>query len=168
MANNEKKTGKLRFGILDLVIVLAIVACLAGALLRYGIGGTFSAADSLGEAKVSFLVLDKNRNSVDGLVEGTDFYLKSDGSPIGTLDAGVSIMDAEAFFEDTDGTIEKTQSADGHVDVRGTLSVRGRYNQGEGFFLNGKTFIAAGGKVEVYTPTCDFTLLVTGITVSIQ
>lgn len=168
MANHEKKTGKLRFGILDVAIGLAIFACLCGVLLRYGIGGSLGGSDKLSDAKISFLVLDKNRDSVDGLTEGTEFYLKSDGSLIGTLDAGLSIMDAEVFFQDIDGTIEKTQSSDGHVDVRGTLSASGRYNPGEGFFLNGRTFMAAGGKVEVYTETCDFTLVVTGITVSAQ
>ena len=72
-------------------------------------------------------------------------------------------MPAEDFVAMPDGTIAKTTSSAGKVDVRGSIKVNGRYKAGEGFFHGGTTFIAPGGKIEMYTANADFTMIILDI-----
>lgn len=163
MKNTEKK---IRFGIIDVAVILAVCVLLVGVVLRYGLSGTWGEASELEQYTLSFVIFDKNPDSVNGLGEGDEIYFKDSGNYLGTVDSGVSVMPAEKFVELPDGEIAKVTAVDGKVDVRGTMTVKGRYKSGEGFFQNGTTFMAPGGKVEVYTAESDFTILVLDISKS--
>jgi hypothetical protein len=160
MKNSEKK---LRFGIIDIAIVIAVCVLLAGAVLRYGLSGTWGSSDELDNFVVSFVVFSKNPDSVDTLAQGESVYFKESGNYFGSINSGLSIMPAEDFVTLPSGAIVKGTAVDGKVDVRGSLNVKGFYKDGEGFFQNGTMFIAAGQNIAVNTQNSDFTMLILDI-----
>ncbi len=164
----KNKENKFRFGIIDVAIILAVCALLVGVFVRYGLTDSWGGGGELKEYSVSFIILDKHPDSVDDLTQLPDVYYKDSGAYFGTLEAGVSIMPAEDFVAMPDGTIVKTTSSAGRVDVRGSVKVKGRYKEGEGFFHGGTTFIAPGGKMEMYTANADFTMIILDITESVN
>lgn len=156
----EKNTSRVHFNLLDAVIVLAIIAVLAGVTLRYNLVDKLGIQSSRDSAEISFLISEISETSVDALVQGDVFYDGKNGAKLGELVSKTSSF-AEAFVENADGYLIKAYN-EAYYDVRGKILAVGKMTD-DGFMLNGTNFLSAGKTLQVYSKNSKVTILITDI-----
>ncbi len=164
-----KKENK-RLGALDGLIIVVIIACLVSIGLRIFStvnAGTNSSVE-LDNYIVSFKVMNIKDSSAKNYFEkGTTFYFDESGEVFGTLREGITIKDAEKFYEKPDGSIVlTTNNAVGdlyRVDVEASLNVKGTMDENGGFYLDGNKFIAPNKEIKIYSKYLSITITVTGV-----
>ncbi len=154
MNKNEKK----HLGALDVFIIILLVACLVSVGIRI-----FSTMNSdtgshaqLDNYIVSFKILNIKDSSAKNYFEkGTKFYLKDSEEFFGTLREGVTIKDAESYYQMHDGTVVlSTNNANGdlyRVDVEASLDVQGMTDANGVFLLDGNKYLAPNKEVLIYS-----------------
>ena len=168
--NNRNET-KIRLGALDIFIILAAVACMIGAGIRYFTTNN-AAADSsavLGNYILSFDVYNIRNSSGQNFMEpGTNFYLNENDELFGTLREQVTIRDSERFYTTHDGEVilvSNTGTGDSYrIDVEGKMTCRGTMNENGSFLLNGNHYVALDKEIKIYSKYLVVTVKVTGIT----
>ena len=167
----EKQNTKHRgLGALDIFIILALVAVIAGV----GIRAYVNSSDRKGEVAtqedyvVSFQVLDiRDSSNERHMHEGDKFYLKDSGMYFGSLLETNTVTAAEAFYELPDGTIYKgvnTGSGDHYrVDVEADILAQGMLDQTGAFLLGGNTYLGMNKEIQIYSKYLSITVKITGI-----
>ena len=160
----ETKRTKLQFNIIDVVIIIAVIACCVGMYIRYNIGDAEGDKQEINQisAKIEFLLPEVNEQLCDVLNAGSPVYYGGDSEPIGELSTIISKLPSERFVTLNDGTIVKTFSDELYFDVRGIITVNGVMTE-KGFMLNGDVFLAPGVNFGVQTPEADFSCVVTNV-----
>ena len=80
---SKNKDSKIRFGVLDAVIIIVILAIVASLVLRYTADNSFFTYDT-DKYTVTFKACGVRYTSVDSVASATDFYLES-GAHLGKL-----------------------------------------------------------------------------------
>ena len=147
---------KAKFNILDVVIVVAIVACIAAIGLRiYFSSRTETMPDSI---TVSFEVEGVSAENAAEFLQGKELYLKSTGEPIGKIETvsveKLKINDAT----DKDGKVVTAYHPDKKT-VSGTLTIYGKSGE-NGFMIGGRILMHYGSTIDVYTDRNIFTVSV--------
>ena len=187
MADNiEKRTEKkkkTRFNIVDIIIIVAVIACIGGIVLRVVLTDRFQAnnvkdyivtfkADGLSYAQL--LGIEK---ALDESESGGNFVSFADKSvKIGNL---YGITDSELLYveshngeritfeigEDELNTFEGDDSwkDDSVWYIKGTMICSGEYSEDKGFLLGGNTYMAANQMFDVTTKYTEFTIKILGI-----
>ena len=152
---------KIRFNILDFLIVAVVVLCAAGVLLRGGVKSTDEKLESQ-KAIVSYYVSNIQSSSQYCFQEGDPIYSQSLGCDMGHLVGKVEVVPAVYFVED-DGKITKTESAADRIDLRGQFECEGKMSE-SGFSIGGTQYIAPGMSTYAYLPNINVTILITDVT----
>ena len=167
--NNQRK----RLGVIDYFIIVALVACVVGAALRYfAVGDSiFNSKNEIGEYTLTFKVTDiRNSSAQNYFKAGTVFYLEDSDLMLGTLGENIIVNDAEKVYYLLDGTavsVKNNLTGDQYrVDVEGEFKVKGTMSEDGSFMLDGNRYLASGSSVNVYSKYISVTLTVTGITKS--
>lgn len=159
-----KKNRTARFNIIDLVIVVLILAVIAGVCIRYFSTQDVDEVDNSESATVSFLVQDIRYTSADYFVGGDNVYVDDDGTYLGEFMKGFTITPAEKYITDVNGkTVKVNYPENTRIDVRGQILSEGTWKDGS-FMVGGNMYIAAGKKMKICTPHITVTLLVTDVT----
>lgn len=117
---------------------------------------------------ISYLICGMRSSSASTLEKAEHFYCydntnKIFGEPIGNL----SITPAEIYIEDQNGIYKKTYAVEKDdmtsVDVRGTMKVKGYYDENNLFKINGETYAAPGKTLTAMTGTIYVSFFVTDI-----
>ncbi len=179
----QNPAGKPTFNVIDLLIIIVVLACVAGVILRYTVLNdkwnskndevyyiTFR-ADSLSYSAYSTLLASSSE-------QGDNWIYLDDGvtrlgtvsiSNSGTL-AGVPETlkfrlpdgsEVTASYSESESEDDVTWTLTGKIRCNGSVSQDG------GFLLNGKRYIGVNDKLSVYSKYCDFDLTVTGIARSV-
>lgn len=167
----NKKENKLKFGALDIFIILVVLVCAVSIAFRYvsnkqsDVGGSAPLENYV----VSFEILDIKDTSAQHYMEpGTNFYLVESDALLGSLREGITIRDAEKYYEMPNGEIVLAQNnATGElyrVDVEGSFDVKGRVDNSGRFLLGGNTYIGINKEVKIYSKYLAVTVIITGIT----
>ena len=161
---------KRRLGALDWVIIVVLIACLISIGLRVYSTMRAQTANSveLEDYIISFKVSNIKDSSAKNYFEkGTNFYLSQTGEFFGTLREGVTVKDAETYYEMPDGTVAiVTNNAVGdlyRVDVEAMLDVKGRVDENGAFYLDGNKFIAPNKEIKIESKYLSITVVVTDI-----
>lgn len=157
---SDKTKHAVRFGLIDIAILLAVLACIAAIFLRFNFSEKFRTEAQLKEAEISFLISDLHPVSAEALLVGDTYYW--DENRLGTLKS-FEISNAEAFFENDEGLAVRTENLN-RRDVRGIFTVQGKQTD-EGFLLNGSTYIAPGKSIVVRSQHLQVYILVTDVSV---
>ena len=176
-------SGKPTFNVIDVLIIVVVIACVAGVALRYTVLNenwnqkndevyyiTFR-ADPLSYSAYSTLLASSSEQNDNWI------YLDDGITRLGTVsvsNSGTLAGVPETLkFKLSDGS-EITASYAGDEsenDVTWTLTGKIRCNgsvsQDGGFLLNGKRYIGVNEKLSVYSKYCDFDLTITGIARSV-
>ena len=151
--NNTKK----RFNIIDVILILAIVAVVAGVIIRSGFADSFSEKMDEGNIEYEFIINSIKATSDQYFDEGTVIYSQTTQKEIGKI-LTVTTRPAEAYIELPTGEIVKTVIPD-RIDVIGTAVIKGNEDNDGRCMLDGTTHIAAGKNI--YARTDDITFMFT-------
>lgn len=163
MENNNVKKNAAHFNIIDLVIVIIVLACIAGVVFRHFSTKNVDNGEAPEKAKISFLVNDVRYTSADFFIGGDTVYTEEEGIKLGELMKGFTITPAEDYVTDFNGnTVKVNYPENTRIDVRGAILSEGKWRDGS-FFIDGNTYIAAGRKLKVCTAHLTVTLIVTDV-----
>lgn len=151
---------KLRFNIIDLLIILAVLACVAGIFMRYNIIGKLGSSSESDSVEISFVIRNIRMTSVDALKEGDVFYWKQNDMKVGEL-VSKTWDYAEVFIRDSDYTIHQTYNEEKY-DVRGVLSATGSVTS-DGFMLGGTQYVGPGKEMVLMSKNITVTVVITDI-----
>lgn len=186
MAENiEKKAEKkkIRFNVVDIIIIVAVLACIGGVVLRIALANSFKDSNmkeyivtfkaeglsysqhlgieqALDEAEkggnfVSFADKNEKIGKLYGITESELLYIKSHNGENVYFEVG------ENEVNTADG--DDSWKEDSVWYIKGTIICSGENSDENGFLLNGDTFLAANQDIEVTTKYAQFKLKITGI-----
>ena len=153
---------KIRFNILDFLIVAVVILCVAGVLLRGGVKTTDEKLETQ-KAIVSYYVANIQSASQHCFQAGDRIYSQTLGCDMGRLIGKVEVSPALYYAED-DGKISKTYSAADRIDLRGQFECEGKMSE-SGFSIGGTQYIAPGMSTYAYLPNINVTILITDVAV---
>ena len=162
---------KMRLGALDVFIIAAILVCAVSVGLRMFMtrSSDLDKNVQLDHYIVSFTVAGiRDSSAKNYLKTGTNFYLEENDAFFGTLREGVTVGDAEKYYEMPDGSIVlASNNASGdlyRVDAECSLDVTGKTDADGRFLLGGNKYIGPGKELMIYSKDLSITVLVTDIT----
>ncbi|MBE6636595.1 MAG: DUF4330 family protein [Ruminococcaceae bacterium] len=161
MNENNKATRRIRFSVIDFLIILLVLVSLIGIAVRYQIISRLFSGATLVEAQIT--VVASNISAEEAAVFAKNTVFSANGSTFGTL-TQVSSEKATLYLESPLGTLITYQSAD-HYDVTATFTAQVVRSE-DGFLLGGNTYIAAGSQFVLQAENVSVTVLVTYLDVN--
>ena len=160
MENVSKK----KLNVIDVLILLVIVTCVVGLVVRFGNFGFSSSSEDLDDYEISFLVSNIAYDSQYYFSQGDTVTLVDKGVVLGKLDGLVKPTPAVFSAQEKNGmpiTVSyPTESS--RIDVKGTIASKGVMGE-NGYLLGGTTYIAPGAEYKVQSEHMDFVLTITDI-----
>ena len=159
-----KENKKYRFSIFDAIIIIAILACIVGIVLRV----KFTASnDFSSKATVEFIVPGVMQSTADKmnekLVEGTKLYLSSSDKEIGYI-VSVTSERSKVYATGSDGKLERVDHPESY-DVKGVCVLYGSDGD-SGFLIGGNTLATISEVIYVYSADVEFSITITGVSES--
>ncbi len=163
------KNVKRRVSALDVFIVVLVLMCIAGVIVRVYVGseGILPVLDpDISEYAVSFEI-KQVKASVGGYLSSGEKLWTESGELFGTVSDNVTVTPAQIFFEDKDGKyVSVYSSADNGdnslVDIKGSVVTEG-YMAEYGFLAGGTTYVAPNYEIDLHTEKATVTVIITGI-----
>jgi hypothetical protein len=142
------KKGKLfgKVSIVDMVIILAVAALLAGYLLRSVSDETQRIVNSDTTFYVTFVVEKIRDYAIDAVSEGDVYYQQNVGAALGTVTA-VRVEPTGDIVKRNDGTAVYMTMEDKY-NLYITLECKGNITE-SGYYINGNNHVAAGGDIKI-------------------
>lgn len=165
-----------KFGVLDAVIILLVIAIVAGIYFRYSFFDTLNSMKNMKECYVTFKTDKITTNVSREMYDGDAIYFKSDGSSFGTLavkseEITMVIQEQPAtstVFKDgkTYADVQYPQGMDGSLIYGiGTIKCNCAVSENGSYLLNGTTYIAPGQTYTVCTERVTVNIMITDIEV---
>ena len=159
-SNHTDKVKKVpRFGVLDAVIILLVIAAVLGIYFRYQLMDLITNTRNMKEYTVTFAIDDIRYSTPNYLNVGDEIYFEN-GDQFGTLieesddasNIALNIVPATKTFY-IDGVAHDIPYPDNEsrVDVKGRMRCTGSYSEDGGLLINGSTYIAPGQTVSSKT-----------------
>jgi len=167
--NEVKKPKKFRPNIIDFLVVIAIIAAIAGIVIRSGFAKEVAESvveqnTPVEEVYISFLIRDINKDSGSAFVENAEFKAANFYyTDLGYLEKA-EVTRADYYFENRYGEMIKTKAplADENdpesykdIDVRGTLVSKGKFDENGFFLLDGIYPITPGTDIRLANKDID-------------
>lgn len=159
--NKDSNSHLRRIGVMDVIIIIAIVAIIFAGVMRYAIDERLFVQNDTA-CSVSFRVTSVRYSTYDMLEENEEVYL-ADFESFGTF-SSLNLTPAVFYAEDENGQLIPVHYPENTlVDIDGEIlcelsSSSGRYTAADG------THICSGAVLELHTDTVDMTVVVTGVT----
>lgn len=175
MSNNENKNkyGRAlpRFGVLDAVIILLVVAAICGIYFRYNIMDAISQKKNIKDYTVEFAIENINSTTTRYIQENDEVRFASNGEVLGSFiknansmsDSILSITPASKMFTEQGKVIKVYYPEDTRVDVKGWLRCKGTYSENGIFLVNGSVAVSSGELITVNTDEVTVTLRIVSI-----
>ena len=160
MSAKRRKSGKLRFNIIDFLIIVIVLGCMAGVVIRYNIIDRIVLDTKRDEVKISFMVSGMTPQIANAIVDGEEFYVVGTSYTLGKLNEH-NITNAR-IVEANDSGLPVESFDDTLRDVRGSFTSYGVHND-DGFFLGGTMFLAPGKTLTAESKSVRFSLIITEI-----
>ncbi len=156
MNKNEKKEH--RFNMMDGIVLLFVLICILGLILRIWVNGKDGDPSALNEFEVYFSASSILATSESAFVAGDTVWLSDHGRELGTLSDLVSVTPTVVYMENDQGEMVKVTYPEGtRIDVIGVISAQG--NMGEsGFLLGGTLRLSPGISYVARTEHLDITI----------
>ncbi|HHT53942.1 MAG TPA: hypothetical protein GX011_03290 [Clostridiales bacterium] len=175
---NKEAKARVRFNILDGIIILVVLLCIAGIVFRYTLMDRLGFAQELADFRVTYRIEGVSYTLPGFLGEGDKLYF-DDGTEAGEL-LGVAefstytkqsagnetllVRPAARYVTDSSGRpVYATFPEYTLVDAEGAFVCRGAYSSDGYFLLGGKLYLAPGQRITLYTDTVTLHMTITGI-----
>ena len=157
---------KIKFNVIDVLIVLVLLGCMIGIFLRYDLKSKLGLDSRKTEVEISFLIIGIRQGSTEALVEGDTIYWKQNGMEIGQL-MSKEVSNSETWVLDENYNKYIKNFDDLSYDVRGVIKAKGNIKE-SGFMLNGTQYLAPGKTFEVESKNISVALTITNIRQIVQ
>lgn len=165
--NTEKKKG---VGVLDVIIILALCACVVAGgfafIFERETSETVAKEKDLEEYVISFRV-NSMRQSSSQMFDVGDTYYCPDSNEFGVLNENLTITPAVVYVENDSGECIKTYAPENgdrtRVDVSGSFRVKGTRNSLGFFLLNGTQELVPNDSIIVRTDNLAVNICITDI-----
>ena len=174
---NKVRSGKkLGFNVIDALIILLVLACVAGLIIRYTVLNNINAVSGLDTYYISFKITEVSQSQIDAYemtakdADGDSWvYLRDGTTYVGHLtDENPPVLLSEVWVEDENGNMVKIHHTELY-DVSGKIKCSGIISSETGAFrLNGKIDLATGSVLEVQTKYGDFSIEITGVELALE
>ena len=152
---------KIKFNVIDFLILLVIVIAVFTVFFRSGLNDTIVDARTSKTIEMTVRINNVQEETFDILQIDDVLYAQFDSIELGKITAK-SYRPAETYIALDDGTIQKTYIPN-RYDIFLTIEGKGNSTK-EGNMLNGNLFVASGSYLAVYTNDVSFNLEVTSVT----
>lgn len=160
----NKQKSKVPFNIIDIFILVFVIACFVGLVIRVGNFNIMDGNRDLEDYRIHFSVSDISSESEDYFIRGDSITVVDSGIVLGKLEMIDSISPAEITVRNSDNEFVKVKyPPNTRVDISGTMISSGIVDV-SGFKLGGVAHVSAGDIFEVRTEHMNFVLTVTDIT----
>ncbi len=159
----KTETGKIRFNIIDFLIIVIVIGCIVGVIMRYDIIDKLVLDSKRDEVKVSFMITGISPQIADQIKDGDEFYVVGASTSLGVL-MDHTVSNAEKVEANENGFPVRSYD-DTLRDVRGTFDSFGVQNE-NGFFLGGTLFIAPGKTLTIESRNVRISVIITEISQS--
>ena len=169
---------KVRFNILDAVIILLVVLCIVGICFRYSIIDKLGLGQNMSTYTVEFTITGMDRTVAEFLSKGNTLYF-DDADKAGTLCSvsdfsGYTLTSAGSetlilkpswtYVDDGNGSVVAVAYPDSKiVDAEGAFRCQGAYGEDGRFSIGGAGFITVGQQITLYTDTVTLNVTITDI-----
>jgi len=149
-----------KFNVIDFLIIIAVIGCIMGVVLRYDLANTSVLNSNRDEVEISFFINGVRIGSTEAMVEGDTFYWKANGMEIGKLlskevsNREVPMLDANYNYVIDYNALQ--------YDVRGVILSKGILDD-DGFKLKGTQFLAPGKTFEIQSKNITVYITITDI-----
>ncbi|MBQ3100423.1 MAG: DUF4330 family protein [Clostridia bacterium] len=151
---------KIRFNIIDFLIIVIAIGCIAGVIMRYDIIDKIVVDRERDEVSVSFMITGISPQISDQIKDGDEFYVVGANTRLGVLEDH-TVSNAEKVEANENGFPVRSYD-DTSRDVRGTFTSYGVNNE-DGFFLGGTLFIAPGKTLTIESRNVRISVIITEI-----
>ena len=161
--NIEAARAKKRLNVIDVLILIILIVCIAGLVVRFGNFGGTSSSKELGTYDIYFAVSDIAYTSEDAFVQGDTVTLADSGVVLGEFAGIETILPAEFFARDKSGNLIVVNYPEStRIDVTGRIVSHGVMSE-NGYLVAGTTYVAPGTAYTVQSEHMDFVLKITNI-----
>ena len=161
MNAGEIKKKRLKFSIIDFVIIILFAALIIGMIARYDVADRLFTKTQLIDAKITFTAESLTKAEVSVLKEGSQLHDKN--GLFGTLHT-LTAENTLVFTEAADGTLVSSESSS-LSDINGSILVNVSKSS-DGYLLNGKHYIAAGSQFTLKSNGAEITITVLSLNVA--
>ena len=151
---------KLRFNVIDFIIIIIVVGCIAGIVYRYNLVDRLIIDSKKDTMQVHFVAFSVSKELEDKLSVGDEFYLEGSGELLGTLKSSDS-SDAVMIVSDENGKPVISYNKE-LKDIQGIISCSG-VKRDNGFFIAGTKFIAPGSELVLESINVRISVIITEI-----
>lgn len=171
---NQRKASKFRFNVIDVLVIVLMIACVVGLVLRFTILDNIGTSSSLKEYYITFTAgslttaqAELLTKAVDGADVGENWVYLDDGqTKLGFL-TSINGQNKESLEFNVNGESIIVDYPESETDVpwsiTGKIVCSGVYSETTGFLLNGTKYIGPNSDITVRTAYCDFTLKVISV-----
>ena len=158
--NTSKEKKSPRFGVLDAMIILLVVALVVGIYFRSNIIDWISNQRNIKDYTVTFSVDNIRYTTPNYINVGDSVVFDANGEEFGKIieesdgksNNALSVApSSETFIKDGKMIEVYYPNNESRVDVKGRLWCQGTYSEDGGFLVNGSTYLSAGQTVKVRT-----------------
>ena len=161
--STENATNKKRMNVIDGVILIVVLACIVGLVVRFTNTRSRADNDNLKSYDVYFSVTDIAYTYEDAFVVGDTFTLADSGVRLGEFVGLESILPAEFFARDKNGNLIIVNYPEAtKINVTGKLLSYGMMTE-NGYLAEGTTYIASGTSYRVQSEHLDVVLKITNV-----
>ncbi len=151
-----------RFNLMDVVIILLVLLCIAGIVIRAG-GFTMHKSRPLDPYEIRFSVSNIAAGSEAALVVGDTFRLVDHDMELGTFTGMESVTPAVVYMYSEQGRMVPAEYPENtRIDVIGTVAVDG-ISEGSGFLLGGTLQLSPGASYRIQSEHMDFVIQILDI-----
>ena len=171
-----RKAANPRFNAIDFLIILLIVACLGGLVLRFTVLDDLWTTRDLEQYALTFTASDLSFAQCQAIADAVSsanadeswIYMDDGTTKIGDLIITSNYMQNRepVVFKNPDGSItsavpdETISDEDVRWSVTATILCVGKISEENGFLLNGRHHIAPNAEMKVRIINCDFSMRV--------
>ncbi len=156
--NQENK----RFNLMDVIIILLALLCIAGIIIRVGRFDIFDKGEILNRYNIRFSISNIAYTSEEYLIPGT-LRLADHDMNLGTFTGVESSTPAVVYLNNEQGRLVRVQyPPETRIDVIGNVTVDGK-TEGNNFLLDGKVQLLPGCTYRVQSEYMDFTIKILDI-----
>ena len=161
---DNKKTKKIKFNVLDLLIILLIVGVVAVFLFREG--GILSDITNRSSQTIEYVVKinDIQKESYQYLKNDVVIYSEKEDKKIGSIYSVGEPEEVEMYVRDQRGNIVKAQKDDSRMSIEIVVRAKGTADE-KGCMVSGNYFIASGKEIPCYTDKLSFNGMVMSVNV---
>ena len=156
--SSEKVRRLPKFGIIDAVIILLIIAIAVSLAFRYNLFSTFVKLQEYKECAITFSVKDIENTTQFYINSGDAVYFKESGTPLGTImesseasSIPLTITPSNKTFIENGEVITVMYPPDTRIDAVGRIKCEGTFTDDGTFLLNGTEYISPGQTFTICT-----------------